>query len=149
MSLAVAQEALSAAERSEDLAHKLGVRISSRFDVSKLQSCLVNRLARSLRSLNELISRTDRPFDQELDYLKFIQNAVSSCAHILANIHAYIATNTAEELAIVTVSNDESPLKRFERALVLQTNSLAMAQYLFARQLYVFWVLFDSHGRDS
>ncbi|KAF6525681.1 hypothetical protein HZS61_011476 [Fusarium oxysporum f. sp. conglutinans] len=135
MSLAVKQEALHVAEHSETLAQNLGDGISSCIDVSQLRSCLVNRLAGSLRSLTGLIPTSDKLLDQELDYFESIQNAVSNCANILADVQAYLDAHTAGELAVATASNEESPMKRFERDLFSESNSLAVAQHLLARKL--------------
>ncbi|EXL65884.1 hypothetical protein FOPG_17913 [Fusarium oxysporum f. sp. conglutinans race 2 54008] len=132
MSLAVKQEALHVAEHSETLAQNLGDGISSCIDVSQLRSCLVNRLAGSLRSLTGLIPTSDKLLDQELDYFESIQNAVSNCANILADVQAYLDAHTAGELAVATASNEESPMKRFERDLFSESNSLAVAQHLLA-----------------
>lgn len=149
MSSELHDDAINLAESSEALSRILGNAALSRGDihVTRLQDCLVNVLASSLRSFAAFMAGIDQSYGrQELEYLDAIRNKVHSCVRVLLdNLDKYLKDEYTQDLDEGTTQGlkvpmkpiSQSTLEEYEKALISLTNTLTVAQYTLARHRYV------------
>jgi hypothetical protein len=127
------------AERSEALSQSLddGAFWPANIHVTRLQDCLVNILASSLRAFAETTVGINQSYNQqELEHLHAIRNEVRDR---LKELEVDLIKD--EDMQVTFESKCQSTLHQYENKLLSLSNVFTITQYILANGRYVYTIL--------
>lgn len=134
------------AKESEALSRDLAsiAQLCDHIHVTRLQNCLVNVVASSLRYVATFMAKIDQSHQrQEYEYLDATQKEVHSrIGSLLVNLKRH------KDLEDAVRTNIQSMLEGQEKALFSFTNTTTIGRHLLARHRCVLF-LYDRYGSDD